>query len=125
MNAAEIKMIVSRASFTPRCAAYYGWIDIFEDSTPAAEVFAALPSRSSTWIREFLKCAHVAVDFMDDFDTLWRRYIDCLRSYDDCDDPLIDYDDWRSECFGALKNDLLAKPWFQALLAVDLSPAFA
>lgn len=117
MNAADVRMIVTRASFAPRCIAYYAWIEIFDDETLAAEIFAALPSRYSTWIREFLKAARIAPDFMDDFDALWKRYIDCLASAED--QPDIVYADWHDECFGALKQDLLAKPWFQALLQVE------
>lgn len=122
MNAAEVRMIVTIGSFVPRCQAYYTWIALFDDQTPALEIFNALPSRYSTWLREFFKSARLAPEFMDDFDALWRRYIDCLASAED--QPDIVYADWHDECFGALKQDLLARPWLQMLLQVELLPAF-
>lgn len=116
MNAAEVRMIVTSGSFAPRCPLYYRWIEIFPDETPARDIFFALPSRYIAWVREFLKAVHINDPFMQDFEALWQRYIDCLAS---CTDDR-EYDIWRDECVTALKQDLMARPWFTMLLDLEM-----
>lgn len=55
--------------------------------------------------------------FMDKYDALWLQYIDLLAS---CDDDNA-YDAYRERCFAALKQELLAAPWFVMLLEIRVS----
>ena len=116
MIARDILQIAQR-SLVPICPPARAWLSTFDDYTPARDVFAALPSRYSTWIGTFFRRMQLDRAFMDVFDELWKQYIDCLASCDN-DDA---YDAWREECFTALKRDLMAWMWFEVLLEIRVS----